>query len=360
MILKCRHSLFFVIFTLFFFTTVRAQEINEIQTLGIIFQNIQDRLNYQFNYAEDIVEGILIKPPNKNLAINKVLSYLEKETGLSYVVMNDNLVLVKEKEGLILCGYIRDKNDRLPLSSASIQGLNHSTTSDQNGFFRLPVNNTLELITIRFLGYKTIEMQFHSFDNQLCSDVFLEQDDIILSEVILSQYLGNGINKINNGSFEIDYSKFEILPGLIDNDVLQSIQALPGIQSINETVSNINIRGGTHDQNLILWDGIKMYQSGHFFGLISMYNPQITEKANLAKNGSDVALTDGVSGTISMHTDKQVNSELKGNIGVNFIDVNGFLDVPIGKKSSLQIAARKSISDFIEKQKYSTTDFEKS
>ena len=46
-------------------------------------------------------------------------------------------------------------------------------------------------------------MQFHSFDNQLCSDVFLEQDDIILSEVILSQYLGNGINKINNGSFEI-------------------------------------------------------------------------------------------------------------------------------------------------------------
>ena len=353
MILKSRHALFFVIFTLFFFPNLRAQEINESQSLTIIFQNIQDRFNYQFNYAEDIVEGIIIKPPNSNLSFKKVLDYLEKETGLSFVLMNDNLVLVKEKVGLILCGYIKNKNDLLPLSSATIQGLNHSTTSDQNGFFRLQVNNALERITIRFLGFKTIEAQFQSFDNQLCSDVFLEQDDIVLSEVLLSQYLANGINKINNGSFEIDFSKFEILPGLIDNDVLQSIQALPGVQSINETVSNINIRGGTHDQNLILWDGIKMYQSGHFFGLISMYNPQITEKANLAKNGSGVALTDGVSGTISMHTDKQVNSELKGNIGINFIDVNGFIDVPLGKNSSLQIAARKSISDFIETPTYS-------
>lgn len=330
-----------------------AQEINESQPLTVIIQRIQDQYNYQFNYAEDLIEDILIRPPNENLSFPFVLDYLESETGLSFVIMNDNLVIVKQKEALILCGYIRSKNDLLPMNSASIQGVNHATTSAENGFFRLQINSDLEVITIRFLGYKTIEMQYQDFANQDCNDIFLEQDDILLSEVILSQYLVTGINKINNGSFEIDFSKFEILPGLIDNDVLQSIQALPGIQSINETVSNINIRGGTHDQNLILWDGIKMYQSGHFFGLISMYNPQITQKVNVLKTGSNVALTDGVSGTISMHTDDNLNSKLKGNIGLNFIDVNGFADVPLGRKSSIQLAARKSISDFIETPTYS-------
>lgn len=173
-----------------------------------------------------------------------------------------------------------------------------------------------------------------------------------LSEVMVSGYIVKGINQLNNGSFEIDISDFDILPGLIDTDVLQAVQAFPGIQSINETVSNINIRGGTHDQNLILWDDIKMYQSGHFFGLISMFNPQITKRVSLIKNGTATELTDGVSGTISMQTANEISKKFAGNVGVNFIDANGFVDIAINKKSSLQIAARKSISDFTETPTY--------
>ncbi|MEO1031143.1 MAG: TonB-dependent receptor plug domain-containing protein [Bacteroidota bacterium] len=180
------------------------------------------------------------------------------------------------------------------------------------------------------------------------SQISLQQ----LSEVMVSGYIVKGINKLSNGSFEIDVSDFDILPGLIDTDVLQAVQAFPGIQSINETVSNINIRGGSHDQNLILWDNIKMYQSGHFFGLISMFNPQITQRVSLTKNGSATEFTDGVSGTISMETEKDINKTFKGNIGLDFIDANGFVDVPIGEKSSLQVAARTSISDFTETPTY--------
>ena len=173
-----------------------------------------------------------------------------------------------------------------------------------------------------------------------------------LPEVIVPSYIIKGISKLNAGAFKIDFSKFTMLPGLIEADVLQSIQAFPGIQSVNENVSNISIRGGSHDQNLILWDGIKMYQSGHFFGLISMYNPQITENVLLHKNGSDVSYTDGVSGTILMETSNKINSEFKGNLAINFIDANGFADIPINKNSSIQVALRKSINDFIQTPAY--------
>ena len=79
-----------------------------------------------------------------------------------------------------------------------------------------------------------------------------------LEEVVLEDYLTLGIYKKKDGSLEIRSQELDILPGLTEPDILQALQALPGIQSINETVSNINVRGGTHDQNLILWDGIKM------------------------------------------------------------------------------------------------------
>ncbi|WP_460219574.1 TonB-dependent receptor plug domain-containing protein [Psychroserpens sp. MEBiC05023] len=174
-----------------------------------------------------------------------------------------------------------------------------------------------------------------------------------LSEVILSKFIVRGINKLDNGTYEIDFKQFDILPGLIDTDVLQAAQAFPGIQSSNETVSNINIRGGTHDQNLILWDGIKMYQSGHFFGLISMFNPQITQRVNVIKNGSEIQLTDGVSGTISMETSSKINNKFKGSLGLNFIDTNGFADIPLSEKSSIQLAARKSVNDIAETPTYS-------
>ena len=217
-----------------------------------------------------------------------------------------------------------------------------------------PTNQTLTLNeTLNYLEAVT-DFLFRLTEDQMVLVILKDTSSNLqqLSEVMVSGYIVKGINKLSNGSFEIDISDFDILPGLIDTDVLHAVQAFPGIQSINETVSNINIRGGSHDQNLILWDDIKMYQSGHFFGLISMFNPQITQRVSLTKNGSATEFTDGVSGTISMETEKEINKNFNGNIGVNFIDANGFVDVPIGEKSSLQVAARKSISDFTETPTY--------
>ncbi|WP_121667820.1 TonB-dependent receptor plug domain-containing protein [Mesonia aquimarina] len=167
-----------------------------------------------------------------------------------------------------------------------------------------------------------------------------------LEEVMLTNFLAKGINKKNNGVFEINYKNFGILPGLIEPDALQTLQALPGVESVNETVSNINVRGGTNDQNLILWDGIRMYQYGHFFGLISSFNPYQTKKVSLIKNGTNPAFGNSVSSVISMETEKDLNKNFYGEVGVNFISTHGFVDTPLGEKSSIQVSARNSINGF--------------
>ncbi|MCK5368539.1 MAG: TonB-dependent receptor plug domain-containing protein, partial [Cyclobacteriaceae bacterium] len=133
---------------------------------------------------------------------------------------------------------------------------------------------------------------------------------------------------------------------------LQTIQALPGIQSINETVSDINVRGGTNDQNLVFWDGIKMYQSGHFFGLISAFNPYLIKDVVLIKNGTSSALSDGVSSTIDIRTDNQVSQTFSGGAGINMLNADLFLKIPVARNVSIQLSGRRSISDIVQTPTY--------
>jgi len=135
--------------------------------------------------------------------------------------------------------------------------------------------------------------------------------------------------------------------------VLQSIQALPGIKSIDETVSDINIRGGTNDQNLLLWDGIKMYQSGHFFGLISAFNPYLTESVQVIKNGSSARYGDGLSGIIHMQTFDDVERTYFGGGGFNLISADVYSHLPITDRLAFQFSARRSVTDFLNTPTYS-------
>ena len=351
--MRIKVHLLLILFLLFLFRSgLQAQQTQSNQSLVSIINELQTKFGVQFNYASESVETIKIIPPNENWDLEKVLSYLNEETGLTFNQLSDNIVTVKKAQ-VLLCGYLKDKDSGDPIVFATIIAGPNTTVTNSAGYFELKNIPSGSNVQIRHIGYKSLERELAFFKEVGCGEVFMLPDQQQLAEVILYDYLTRGIDKLNNGSFTIDFNQFNILPGLIENDVLQSVQAFPGIQSINETVSDINIRGGSNDQNLILWDGIKMYQSGHFFGLISMYNPQITQKVTLLKNGSPVNLTDGVSGTISMETEDNINQNFKGNIAVNFIDASGYADIPLGSTSSIQLAARKSISNLWETPTYS-------
>ena len=215
----------------------------------------------------------------------------------------------------------------------------------------LPSENlTLETI-LEFLKNET-KLDFELLDSRFVTIKLLEKEKNNyrvqkLEAIIITNYLTNGITKLNDGSITIKPESFGILPGLIEPDILQTIQALPGVLSADETVSNINVRGGTHDQNLLLWDGIKMYQSGHFFGLISAFNPHTTKRINVYKNGTSAKYGDGISSIIDIELPDAIDNEFKGGIGFNLIHVDGYAKIPLSEKMELQVSTRRSLTDLI-------------
>ncbi|WP_339626707.1 TonB-dependent receptor [uncultured Winogradskyella sp.] len=173
-----------------------------------------------------------------------------------------------------------------------------------------------------------------------------------LDEIVISNYLTKGLSKTVNGTVAINTTTFTILPGLIEPDVLQIIQKIPGVTSVDERISNINVRGGTNDQNLILFEGIKMYQSGHFFGLISAFNPYLTEEVTVSKNGTSSKYGDGVSSMISIKNSDIIDKKAKSGVGFNLLSVDGFTKIPLSKKTELQLSARRSFTDVLVSQTY--------
>ncbi|MUU79482.1 TonB-dependent receptor domain-containing protein [Winogradskyella endarachnes] len=206
----------------------------------------------------------------------------------------------------------------------------------------------LQLVTK--LNFKVLNDRFIAITPNNTLDV---QNSIqLLEEVVVTNYLTKGLSKTNNGTIEADKKAFEILPGLIEPDVLQIVQNLPGIVSVDERISNINVRGGTNDQNLILYEGIRMYQSGHFFGLISAFNPYLSEGITISKNGTSAKFGNAVSSTIAIQNSDELSLKSSSGIGGNMLSVDGFTKLKLTKKTELQLALRRSFTDVLVSKTY--------
>ena len=342
----------FIVVIVFCVASIQISGQTENQKIAIseVLEEISKAHSITFNYRSNLLTNITVTPISQDLSLSDKLRNLEQQTGLVIEKVSDFVYAITKT--IRLCGYIKDSELQQPLVGATVNGIHAYAITDDAGYFEIELNSPNDLLTIRHIGFKTIERQAKYFNQLDCGTITMTVVLEVIAPVLIETYLVRGIDKRKDWTTSIDYNRFSLLPGLIESDVLQTVQALPSIMSVDETVSNINIRGGSHDQNLILWDDIKMYQTGHFFGLISSFNPQMTQTATIVNNGSDVALTDGVSGTIHMQTEKQINSNFNSVIGLNFLNAEVFSNIPIGKKSSLQIASRKSLDDLLRTPTY--------
>jgi len=170
-----------------------------------------------------------------------------------------------------------------------------------------------------------------------------------LDKVVVKSYLANGIEKNRDGTYNLYPSKLGILPGLIEPDVLESIQLLPGVLSPNETASGFFVRGGYADQNRLIWDGINIYHKGHLFGMISPLNPNVASEITFVNKGAHVRYGERLSSVIDISSKTKISNAINAEIGVNGVSGDAILELPIIKdKLSIQASLRHSYTNILE------------
>ncbi|MFS4493669.1 TonB-dependent receptor domain-containing protein [Maribacter sp. 2308TA10-17] len=351
---KLLGTLCIVLLSLFSVANAQEKKIEETFLIPYI-QQLENKFEVKFSYADaDIGSVKIIIPESEVLA--EILNHIRIQTKLQIQKLNERYYTIVNINSLSICGIVLDNFEQNTVSGATVEvlGTNKAVVTDSLGSFSLDNIPTNAKIQIKHIGFKPLFVDAASLKNSdPCQTLLLGQFYQQLEEVVVFEFLTKGLVKQFDASIDMNTDEFGILPGLIEPDILQTVQALPGIKSIDETVSDINIRGGSNDQNLILWDGIKMYQSGHFFGLISAFNPFLTDKVTLIKNGTSAQYGDGVSGIIDMRTNNELTEDFYGGAGFNLIsgDVHG--QIPLGEKIALQFSGRRAFTDFLNTNTFS-------
>ncbi len=193
----------------------------------------------------------------------------------------------------------------------------------------------------------TTQLNFNKLNDQYY--YISENNSEPLQKVVIEAYLTKGITKNENGSFQYNIKKFGLLAGLTDNDILESIQLLPGIANIDESAANFYVRGGLPDQNRQIWDGINIYHSGHLFGLISPFNPHAIDKVTFYYKGTPPEFGERASSVIEMKTYENIPEKTMFEWGLNGIYSDLFFRTPIIKNNlSFQFSFRRSYEDLFE------------
>ena len=344
-----KNLLFFLFFLCIIFKT-NGQEANTVVSLKYILENLSTKYKIHFDYIEDEILLFKLEPPKEELILEDKLNYLQKKTGLFFKKIGGNNYSIYNNQKLDkpLCGYLIDEITNFPIENATIRFENTDvfTISNEKGYFEIPLKSSNDLL-IQHINYQKIRLKTKKLYSTNCPQIKLQYSVENLKEIIANHYLASGISKKNDGTIEIKPNKFGILPGLIEPDLLQTLQQIPGINSVDETISNINVRGGTNDQNLYLWNGIRMFQTGHFFGLISAFNPSLAQNIVITKNGTSAFYGESVSSVIDISSHLMDFEKNKNSISTNLISAEFFTQFKTSKKSSFIISGRRSLTDFI-------------
>jgi len=289
---------------------------------------------------------------------NPNLAYAPKE--LTKSQNNNNSIMVQREvvvekpteiktfEPFTLSGRIIDQvnGESLPSAVVKVANTNISTTTNADGYFTLfkvPAD-TCKLL-INYVGYvsETYYLNSENIKKPITIGLFTAVKS--LSEVTIMGKKGESLmnlDKRKTSVLQLSPSKLDELPNVGERDILRSFQLMPGISASNESSSGAYVRGGTPDQNLVLFDGFTVYQVDHLYGFFSAFNANSVKDVTMYKGG----FSSKFGGRLSSVTDivgKEGNSN-ETNFGgdISLLSANIYYERPLNKKSTLLLTYRRS------------------
>jgi hypothetical protein len=202
------------------------------------------------------------------------------------------------------------------------------------------LNEILEVLTVELnISFTKINTGYYYIKKEA---VFL------LEEVVLINFLTKGFTKKKDASFEIDSQESGLLPGLTEPDILEQLQQLPSILSLDDKASEFSVRGGVPDGNRVIWDNINVYQTGHLFGMIAALNPHSPKSIHFYYKGTPAHFGERISSVSDIQSQVKWDNKRKVVLGLNGVSIDALLISPLVKnKLQVQIAIRRSYADLI-------------
>ncbi len=403
---------FMVSFLAIFIMPVKAQEIsaapNKVSqyTFQQLVRDIESTTPYKFYYNEKLLDTLAVNTSNR-MEIHTLLDQVFAHTDFHYTIDKINIYIIKgqvllpkipfdffdssvsqpsaavdkintdylgtEKQKASIsneeklyavgkrvakitpgmatvAGHIRASNSGEAVIGASVvtETGHIGVVTDQFGYFALTIPKGIHELTVKSIGMKSTKRKIMLYsDGQL--EIEMDDEVISLKEVTIESEKDKNVTGMQMGLEKLDIKTMKKVPvALGEVDILKVVLTLPGVQSVGEATTGLNVRGGATNQNLILFNDATIYNPTHLFGFFSAFNPDVVKNVELYKSGIPAEYGGRLSSVLDVSSREGNKKKFTGSGGLGPVTGRLTLEGPIvNEKTSFLIAARSTYSDWL-------------
>jgi hypothetical protein len=305
-------------------------------------QSTEVEVIFMYNYAV-----IFFKDPQQEMTRDAII-----ESALANKIKVDKIVLGSQSNvvagrPLKLNGIIKDKTNQNPVAGVTVlvHGQHVNTQTDAKGQYQLTLPAGDHILSFRFLNYEERMLNLSMYES---GTVNIELDEIVttLNEVVISD---QSIIDKQVGYSSIKMAELSRTPSFLgETDVIKSLQIKTGVTTVSEASAGFNVRGGGVDQNLVLYDGVPIFNTSHALGFFTAFNSDIIGESFFYNGGIPAEYGGRVSSVLSMSSKEGSFQKWNGDFGIGFVSSGVTVGGPIKRDtSSLIFSLRSTYSDWI-------------
>ena len=247
-------------------------------------------------------------------------------------------------------GYVRDVANGEPLAGVSVfldDGRTYVQT-DAYGFYKIAMPAGAG--KLNFSGYSLEDLKLDlmvygdgSLDVVMKEKVFSLKGAVISAESMVQHRTPQmGIEKVRMNVIK----NVPVVFG--EADALKVVMTLPGVKSVGEASSGFNVRGGSTDQNLVLFNGGTVYNPNHMFGILSSFNPDVINDVELYKSSIPAQYGGRISSVLEVRSRDGSNKKVQGSLGLGLLTSRLHLEGPLVKdRTTFILGGRTTYSNWI-------------
>lgn len=357
------------------------------QKLSVVLSEISTKDSIRFYFIPEWIEAISFEQSYQGQTLQAALNAIFEGTELSYVAMYSHVVVivkdptqallrrnaiqtaVKEnrkieeysfgeigtasnKSEVVISGIVTDSetDEPMPFSNIQIGDSQLGTTTDATGAYSITLKQGANVLNVSFVEYDRKAIDLEAYEDGVIN-IEIEKSSTILDEVVIESRVIEELTTSRIGKSQLVIKDIKRAPAFLgEADLIKQIQVLPGVTTVGEAASGFNVRGGSVDQNLILYDGLPVFNSSHVFGFLTSFNPETIRDVSFYRGGVPAKYGGRVSSVLNIESTDGDYQEWKVKAGIGMIASNVVVSGPLQKDKTAMVASfRSTYSDWLVK-----------
>ena len=398
-----------IIVSLFSCLTLASQDVDTYvvdknyngQSFEVMTQELEETQGLQFFYFSGWVKEIVVKQSSAPASLSRILTETLADSDYKYVINDNGQVILsigqsikssfeivdsasfaeevlvtttagtgitsqlenintdwiiigdpvspEQKPQVTLSGYVTNRDTGEPLEGALlyVEELKTGTVTDSAGYYELDMRQGRYSISYQSIGLKESNRKIQLYAGGQV-DVALGELVMNIEEVVVRAFKKDNVDNVQMGVEALSIETIKELPSLMGEvDIVRSALMLPGVQSVGEFSSGINVRGGGADQNLILINGAPVFNASHLFGFSSSFSPDVVEGFELYKSSIPVKYGGRISSVLEIDMKEGDDERWTLRGGISPITSRITAEGPINDRTTFIASGRATYSDWI-------------